>query len=102
MQRQWRWWRCKCWCLGIVDRPSLACSRNDSGSGSADDGALALLAVSCLLAQQDDDDGGNGMNDSALASFTIPACLLDNNNGSGGSVDDGAFALSAVPYLLTQ
>jgi hypothetical protein len=53
------------------------------------------------LHNNDDDDGGNSMNDNALALFAIPACLLDNNNGSGGRADDGALALSAVPYSLT-
>jgi hypothetical protein len=42
------------------------------------------------------------MNHSALALFAIPACLLDNNNSSGSSTDDGALALLAVPYLLMQ
>jgi hypothetical protein len=42
------------------------------------------------------------MNDSALALFAIPACLLDNNNGSGGGADHDTSALCAVPYSLTQ
>ncbi len=61
------------------------------------------LSLACLR-NNDNDDGGDGMNDSALALFAIPICLLDDNNGSGGSADDNAdaSALSAVPYLLTQ
>jgi hypothetical protein len=108
--------------------PSSTCSRKDvGGSGGANVGVLALLAIPSLLAHamtaavtvlmmvpwhcqlslacsrnNDDDDSGTGMNDSALALFAIPARLLDDNNGSGGSADDGASALSAVPYLLTQ
>jgi hypothetical protein len=42
------------------------------------------------------------MNDSALASFAIPARLLGNNNGSGGGADHDASALLAVPYSLMQ
>jgi hypothetical protein len=58
------------------------------------------LSLACLH-NNDDDDGGNGMNDSALAMFAIPDCLLDNNNCSGGSADHNALVLLAVPYLLT-
>ncbi len=53
------------------------------------------LSLACLH-NNDDDNRGNGMNYSVLALFAIPACLLDNNNGSGGGVDDGALALLAV------
>jgi hypothetical protein len=59
------------------------------------------LSLACLH-NNDHDNGGDGMNDSALALFAIPACLLDNNTGSSGGADDGASALSAVPYLITQ
>ncbi len=70
---QWRWWRHKQWCLGIVGRPLLACvmmvaaqpmvpwhhqpflaclCNNDSDNndnGGTDNGASALAAVHCLL-----------------------------------------------------
>jgi hypothetical protein len=42
------------------------------------------------------------MNDSALASSAIPACLLYGNNGSGSNADNSASASLAVPCLLTQ
>jgi hypothetical protein len=107
---------------------SSTCSReDDGGGGDANVGVSASSAVPPSLAHamteavavlimvpwycqlslacsrnNDDDDGGDGMNNSALALFAIPARLLDDNNGSGGSADDGASALSAVPYSLTQ
>ncbi len=108
--------------------PSSTCSREDvGGGGGANVGVSALLAIPPLLAHamtaavavlmmvpwhcqlslaclrnNDDDDGGDGMNDSALALFAIPAHLLDDNNGSGGNANNGALALLAVPYSLTQ
>ena len=106
---------------------SSTCSRKDSGSsGGANVGVSASSAIPPLLAHAmtvavavlmmvpwhhqlslacscntDNDDGGEGMINSALASFAIPACFLDDNNSSGSSADNGALALSAVPYLLT-
>jgi hypothetical protein len=108
--------------------PSSTCSREDNnGGGVANFGvsasstvppslahamraAVAMLmmvpwhcqlSLACLR-NNDNHDRGNSMNDSALAMFAIPACLLDNNNGSGGSADNGAFALMAVFYSLMQ
>jgi hypothetical protein len=107
---------------------SSTCSlKDDGGGGGANVGVLALwaippwlahamtaavavlmmvpwhrqLSLSCLC-NNDNDDGGNIMNDSAMASFAIPACLLNDNNGSNGSTDNSASALLTVPYLLTQ
>jgi hypothetical protein len=107
---------------------SSTCSRKDDGGGfGANVGVLASLAVPLLLAHamtaavavlmmvpwhhqlslaclhnNDVDDSANSMNDTALALFAIPACLLDSNNGSGGGADAGASALLAIPYLLTR
>jgi hypothetical protein len=131
---------------------SSTCSRKDNGGGGgANFGVSASLAVPPLLAHtmtaavavlmmapwhcqlslaclrnNYDDDSGNSMNDSAFASFAIPACLLDDNNGSGAArttvhrhcwlsltcsrndsgggsgMEDGASGSSAVPSLLAQ
>jgi hypothetical protein len=109
-------------------QPSSTCSRkDDSSGGGAKDGALASLAVPPLLAHamtaavavpmtvpwhcqlslaclrnNDDDNGGDGMNDSTLALFAIPACLLDDNNSSGSGTDDSALALLAVCCSLAS
>ncbi len=109
-------------------QPSSTCSRKDNGfGGGANGGVSALSAVPpsracamtaavavtmtvpwhCQLSlgclhNNANDNGGDGMNDSALSSFAIPACLPGVNIGSGGSADNSASALLAVPYLLTQ
>jgi hypothetical protein len=58
-------------------------------------------SVACLH-NEDHNNGDNGVDNNALASLAIPACLLDDKNSSSSSADDAALALLAVPYLLTQ
>ncbi len=98
-------------CADGMDNSALAspaipaCSLNDNNdsSGGADDGALVLLAVPCLLTQtvaaaavrmmvpwhcqpslasSCDGNDGDGADNGALALSAIPACLLDDNDGS--------------------
>jgi hypothetical protein len=54
------------------------------------------------LARLGDGDNGGDADNGALATLAIPACSLEDGNGSGGSADNSALALSAAPHLLMQ